>query len=145
MKRLAEVVLRVKLPVEQFHKWDSFIVDPIVQFSVNKLFGIEHHHFMQIDIELRYKFENQIASCHIRNRSFMMAQIHVCKRQVHFCNSKEGQQNEAMVRLIDHYTVICGNICCQTFSAKITTNHSSTFCKSAKTFAEKYRLKILTF
>ena len=39
MKRLAEVVLRVKLPVEQFHKWDSFIVDPIVQFSVNKVRG----------------------------------------------------------------------------------------------------------
>ncbi|CBY21807.1 unnamed protein product [Oikopleura dioica] len=132
MKRLAEVVLRVKLPVEQFHKWDSFIVDPIVQFSVNKLFELS------IIILCRY--------CHIRNGSFnMLHPIHVCKRQVHFCNSKEGQQNEAMVRLIDHCAVICGNICCQTFSAKITTNHSSTFCKSAKTFAEKYRLKILTF
>jgi hypothetical protein len=39
MKRLGEVVLRVKLPVEQFRKWDSIIVDPRVQFSVNKVRG----------------------------------------------------------------------------------------------------------
>ena len=75
MKRLAEVVLRVKLPVEQFHKWDSFIVDPIVQFSVNKVRG---HTWLFFSVDLPAMFRKLIHSSHLQEY-VLIAEINLLK------------------------------------------------------------------